>query len=156
MGKNWVLDACHTTAAVIVVAVALAACSVPRVVLLHDPLTPEEHLNLGVSYENRGEFEAALREYKAATRKLPVAYLYLGNVYFQQNDFYAAEGCYKKAVKKTRDPRAYNNLAWLYYLKNENLQEAERLAETAVELSPGSHDFMDTLSKIREKRERRN
>ena len=59
---------------------------------------------------------------------------------------------YKKAIKKTGDPRAYNNLAWLYCLKEMKLDEAEGLARKAVELSPDAQDFKDTLEKIIEKK----
>ena len=59
---------------------SLMGCSLPRIIILKDPLTAEEHLNLGVAYEKQGEFEPAIKEYKAAAKKLPRAYLYLGNV----------------------------------------------------------------------------
>ena len=83
---------------------------------------------------------------------MPIAYLYIGNIYFQKNDFKNAEKNFKKAIKKTEDPEAYNNLAWLYYTMNKNLEKAEKLARKAVELSPQSQDFVDTLNKIIERR----
>jgi tetratricopeptide (TPR) repeat protein len=127
-------------------------CALPRIIVLEDPLTPEEHINLGVAYEKKGEFDNALKEYKEASKKLPVAYLYIGNVYFQKNDLDEAESAYKRALKK--DPEnadAHNNLAWLYYTKKENLDEAESLALKAIELNPSKRDiYQDTLEKIRE------
>lgn len=129
----------------------ISSCSIPRIIFLDDPLSPEEHLNLGVTYEKQGELEDALKEYKEASRKLPVAYLYLGNVYFQKNDYDEAERHYKKAIKK--DPAnadAYNNLAWLYYTKRMRLDEAERLALKAQEINPSKKEiYLDTLEKIR-------
>jgi len=83
---------------------------------------------------------------------MPIAYLYMGNVYFQKDAADDAEKYYKKAIKKTGDPRAYNNLAWLYCLKEMKLDEAEGLARKAVELSPDAQDFKDTLEKIIEKK----
>jgi tetratricopeptide (TPR) repeat protein len=131
---------------------SLMGCSLPRVIILKDPLTPEEHLNLGVAYEKQGEFEAAIKEYKAAAKKIPMAYLYLGNVYFQKKEFGKAEEHYKKAIK--REPGnadAHNNLAWLYYTKKENLEQAENLALKAIELNPSKESiYRDTLEKIRE------
>lgn len=126
-------------------------CASPRIIVLDDPLSPEEHLNLGVTYEKKGELDNALREYKEASKKLPLAYLYMGNVYFQQKEYDKAETHYKKAIKK--DPAnadAYNNLAWLYYIKKENLDEAERLALKAIELNPSKKTiYIDTLEKIK-------
>jgi tetratricopeptide (TPR) repeat protein len=132
-------------------AFCLFACASPRIIVLDDPLSPEEHLNLGVTYEKKGELDNAMREYTEASKKLPLAYLYMGNVYLQKNEYDKAETYYKKAIKK--DPAnadAYNNLAWLYYIKKENLDEAERLAFKAIELNPSKKAiYTDTLEKIK-------
>ena len=126
-------------------------CSLPRIIILEDPLSPEEHLNLGVAYEKKGEWESAIKEYEAASKKLPMAYTYIGNVYFQKKEFQAAEEYYRKAIKK--DPEnadAYNNLAWLYFTKKEQLEEAEQLALKAMELNPSKENiYQDTLDQIK-------
>jgi tetratricopeptide (TPR) repeat protein len=152
MGKNRILDAFYNTICLTIITILLSSCSLPRIIVFHDPLTPEEHINLGVSYENKGELDAALKEYETASKKSQIAYLYMGNIYFQKNDFVNAEKYYRKAIKKTDDPLAYNNLAWIYYTMDTELQEAEKLARKAVELSPDSVDFKDTLDRIIEKR----
>jgi tetratricopeptide (TPR) repeat protein len=130
----------------------IAGCALPKIIVLKDPLTPEEHLNLGVAYEKKGEFDAAIKEYGLAAKKIPLANLYLGNVYFQKKEMDQAEKYYRRALRV--DPPhadAYNNLAWLYYTKRENLDEAERLALKAMELSPDRiQTYQDTLGKIRE------
>jgi len=130
----------------------LSSCAVPRIVVLEDPLTPEEHLNLGAAYEKRGELDDAIREYKLAAKKLPVAYLYLGNAHFQKDEVDAAIKYYKKSIEKDPDNAdAYNNLAWLYYTKGESLDEAEELALKALEFGSTKKDiYRDTLEKIRE------
>lgn len=132
--------------------ILFSGCSLPRIIVLKDPLSPEEHLNLGVAYEKKGEFDNAIKEYLRAAKKLPIAYLYLGNVYFQKNELDEAEKYYQKAIKK--DPQnadAYNNLAWLYYTKKENLDEAKGLVLKALELNPSKEDiYRDTLEKIEE------
>ena len=122
--------------ALALILLALGSCAFPRIAVLHDPLTPDEHINLGVSYEKRGELDEALKEYRAAAKEIPLAYLYEGNVYFQQKRFQDASSAYEKAINKTKSPEAYNNLAWLYYVTNGDMEEAERLAGRAVDLHP--------------------
>ncbi len=132
----------------------LSCSSLPRIIVLDDSLSPEEHLNLGVAYEKKGEYDPAIDEYKKASAKITLAYVYMGNVYFQKGDFEKAERSYKKAIDK--DPSladAYNNLAWLYYTEKEKLPEAESLASKAVELAPNSEVYRDTLARIREVRQ---
>ncbi len=127
------------------------SCATPRIIVLDDPLSPEEHLNLGVTYEKQGDFDNALKEYKTASKKLSLAYLYMGNVYFQKRVYDEAEVNYKKAIKKTpENADAYNNLAWLYFTKKEKLDEAEKLVLKAIELNPAKKEiYEDTLEKIR-------
>jgi len=131
-----------------------AGCSSFKIIVLKDPLTPEEHLNLGVAYEQKGELDHAIEEYQLASKKLPMAYLYLGNAHFQKNEFQKAETYYKKAIKKEpQNADAYNNLAWLYYTRRENLEEGEKLALKAIELNPAKEPlYKDTLQKIKELR----
>jgi len=152
MEEDRLLGPCRCAVALILVAFLFSSCSIPRIAILKDPLTPEEHVNLGVSYEKRGELDAALEEYRAATKAMPLAYLYVGNVYFQRKAYSDAEKAYRKAIDKTNSAEARNNLAWLYYATGSNLDEAEALARKAVELSPESEDFKDTLTKIEERR----
>ena len=137
-------------------ATMLSACSIPRIIIIKDPLTPEEHINLGVAYEKEGELDQAIKEYRLAAKKLSIAYLYLGNAHFQKEEWADAETYYKKAIKK--DPQqadAYNNLAWLYCTRGENLDHAENLALKAIELNSSKEPtYRDTLEKIRKKRGR--
>ena len=127
-----------------------SGCSLPKIIILKDPLTPEEHINLGVTYEKQGDFDNAIKEYGLAAQKLPRAYLYLGNAYFQKKDWKRAEEAYQKAIQKEPDQAdAYNNLAWLYYTRKENLDRAEKLAQKAIELNPAKDEiYRDTLEKI--------
>jgi tetratricopeptide (TPR) repeat protein len=136
----------------------LSSCAFPRIIILKDPLTPEEHLNLGVAYEQQGELEAAVQEYKQAAKKLAMAYLYIGNVHFQKKEWDEAERNYRKAIRQEPgNADAANNLAWLYYTKKENLDRAETLARQALELNPAKEKiYRDTLEKILQAKQERN
>ncbi len=150
----WVMLRCSISS---IFSFLILSCSFPRIIILNDPLSPEEHLNLGVIYERKGEFDNALKEYYTASKKLPLAYLYLGNIYFQKNDYKEAEKYYKKALKKgVENGDLYNNLAWLYYTKEMNLEEAEGLVLKALQINPEKSDiYKDTLEKIRIRRQSR-
>lgn len=149
MEKNGLLVSCAKIAVLVLAIPSLFSCSIPRIVVLNDPLTAEEHINLGITWEKRKDFDRAIAEYKVAARSLPIAYLYLGNACFQKDAVQDAEKYYRKAIDKTNNPQAYNNLAWLYYTKRMKLDEAEELALAAVERAPGENGYRDTLDKIR-------
>jgi tetratricopeptide (TPR) repeat protein len=130
-------------------------CSLPRLTVHEDPLSPEEHLQLGMSYEQGGELDMAMREYERAADDLPLAWLYLGNVHYVRKDTAAAEKAYRKAIEVLPgNPEPLNNLAWIWYEQGKELDRAEKLAEQAVALAPpgGEATYLDTLEKIREKR----
>ena len=51
----------------VAIGASLSACSnLPQVHVLHDPLTPEEHVTLGLTYEVQGHRDLATREYRTA------------------------------------------------------------------------------------------
>ncbi len=133
----------------------VSSCSLPRVMILKDPLTPEEHVRLGFTYEKQGALDDAIHQYELAAKKLPRAYLYLANSYFQKGEWKKAEKNYRLAIREEPgEADAYNNLAWLYYTRKENLPRAEDLARRALELNPAKEElYRDTLEKIREARE---
>jgi tetratricopeptide (TPR) repeat protein len=129
---------------------AFFGCSIPKIIVMEDPLTPEEHLKLGVAYEQKGEYDLAIREYESASKFITISYFYLGNAYFQKSEYDKAEASYRKAIRK--DPGladAYNNLAWLLYSQNKDLDEARSLALKAISLNPeGKGTYLDTLKRI--------
>ncbi|MHC4694342.1 MAG: tetratricopeptide repeat protein, partial [Planctomycetota bacterium] len=71
---------------------------------------------------------------------------------FQKEILDEAEKYYRLAIEnEILNADAHNNLAWLYYVKKQNLDEAESLALKAIELNPSkSNIYRDTLEKIRE------
>ena len=99
--------------------ISFAGCaSLQGSIFMEDPLTAEEHNNLGVIYEGEGKDDLAIREYKRAVNSdgtLSTPLVNLGNVYFKKGEYTKAEKYYQKALKKDEtNLQAANNLASLY------------------------------------------
>lgn len=142
-------------AALTTLCLGLAACSIPRVAVLGDPLTAQEHLQLGLAYESEGKLELAQEHYEDAADELAEAHYYLGNLAFAREDWREAERRYEKAARGLpEDPRPRNNLAWLLYTRGRDLERAEELASQAVALAeePERAEYADTLERIRQAR----
>jgi len=125
----------------------------PSIAVLHDPLTPQEHLQLGLSYEKKGLIEDAIKHYEEASKEDAKGFLFLGNLYLNQNNYDKSEEYYKKAIRKNdKLADAYNNLAWVYCLQRKNLDEAEELVKKAIEIEKNNADkvkiYEDTIEKI--------
>lgn len=136
--------------AAVLAAALLTGCATPRIVIHDDPLSAEEHLQLGVSYENQGELDLARAQYDKAT-DLPQAWFYLGNIAYRQERWEEAERHYRRAIGELPDdPRPLNNLAWMLLERGRRLDEAEALARRAVALAPfwDAAPFRDTLEAI--------
>jgi len=133
---------------------SLAACSgLPRIIVLHDPLSPEEHVTLAGRYEAQGLTKQAVEEYQAALRKQPddvPALVGLGNLSYEQGKMKDAEHYYHKALDHDPNhPMANNNLASVYLTLGKNLEEAERLVRLALaQQSPHKAYFWETLAGI--------
>ncbi len=131
-----------------VVATGCAGHQVPRIVVLHDPLSPEDHLALGVSYEREGQPTLARTEYEAVLRRRPehvTAMVNLGNLAAAEGARRDAEGWYRRAIRigGSQAAPAANNLAWLYYTQGQRLSEAVALARQAIAWEPRPA-FFDT------------
>lgn len=130
----------------------------PKIRILHDPLTAQEHLALGVSYESQGKLDQAISEYKSALKKgssevgvTPL--VYLGNAHAQRKEYKQAEGYYRKALKREpQNGQALNNLAWVYLQQGIKFKEAEAMVKQVLDQDP--HDdsnrpgYLDTLAEI--------
>jgi tetratricopeptide (TPR) repeat protein len=123
----------------------------PKLIILQDPLSPEEHLVLGASYEAEGAWDLALSEYREALQKSgrkEEVYFLIGNVYHQRGNYSEAERSYGRAIQiNSRFAPAYNNLAW-NFLKEGKKQEAIRAAREALEIAPDNPDYQDTFQRI--------
>ena len=138
----------------VVIGVNVSACSdLPRIRVLHDPLSPEEHVTLGLSYEIEGRPELAMREYDGALsqrRGYAPALIGLGNLAFARGALTEAEAYFLQALAVApEDPGANNNLAMLYLVRGENVNEAEQLAGRALaQGGPLQPYVLDTMARI--------
>ncbi len=131
----------------------LSACSLPRIIVLHDPLTAEEHDNLGRIYESQGKPDLALEQYKEALRKdkkhLP-SLLLLGDLSYRTGDYVGAESAYEKAL--ALDPKngdVLNDLALASVRTGKKLEAARDLITRALEANPAHRPYyLDTLGVI--------
>lgn len=137
-----------------VMGAGLAACSdFPHIRVLHDPLTPEEHVTLGLTYEIQGHRDLAAREYRTALTQeagyVP-ALIGLGNVAFAEGEFEESETYYQQALAASPEhPGANNNLAMLYLARGADLHEAELLALRALaQKGPLQPYVLDTLAHV--------
>lgn len=134
-------------------AVLLAGCGLPRIVVLHDPLTAEEHWQLGVSYARDGNRERAEQEYRQGLKKNAGdarIWSSLGHLHQSQGRAAEAERAYRRALEI--DPNfalAHNNLAWLYAEQSTRLPEAEHHARRALATDPARRaSYLDTLAYV--------
>jgi tetratricopeptide (TPR) repeat protein len=116
-------------------------------------LSAEEHNDLAVFFERTGELEPATRHYVAATEmnsQNSYFRMNLGNTLLKLHRFPDAAKAFARAVEL--DPQnadAMNNLAYAYGEMGENLDEAVKLCNRAVELFPARKAyFLDTLGTV--------
>ncbi len=99
----------------------------------------------------RNQTDQAVEQYNAANAKKPSASVYtlLGILEDGRGNAAQAENYYRQALEITPNtPIASNNLAWLIASNQGNLDEALKLAQTAVDRNPNNAGFYDTLGWI--------
>ena len=130
-------------------------CSrVPRIIVLSDPLTAAEHVELGVAYERKGELDLAQREYERALRKDGKFYrarVNLGNIFLAKKEYGKAREEYLQALElRPGDAEATNNLSWAAIFSGEGIDEALARMESVVSGSGGRRaTYLDTLGVLR-------
>jgi tetratricopeptide (TPR) repeat protein len=138
-------------ALLLVVLVGVSACGrVPKIIVLEDPLSADEHVALGVAYEGKGELSLAAREYERALKKESGSFqarFNLGNVRLAEKRYDAARDEYRKALDlRPGSPEATNNLAWAAILSGSGREEALRRMETVLsDPARRSPPLLDTL-----------
>jgi tetratricopeptide (TPR) repeat protein len=105
---------------------------------------------LGALFVNTNQQDRAIQEYQKIVERRPdnaAAYTLIGMLEMNRQNFDAAADYYRKALAK--DGNAFfaaNNLAWIYAVYGKgNMDEAVRLAQSAVQASPEVPSFVDTL-----------
>ncbi len=134
----------------------LSGCSImSRIVIAKDPLSAKEHADLASIYEEKGEYDLAIKEAEEALNNDPgnlKALISIGNSHLQKGEYKKAGRYYKKALKL--DPKngdLLNNMAMLY-LSTGKTEEAEKLAKEAISANPYHLGYYyDTLGKIYER-----
>ncbi len=139
----------------------LPACSTfPQLVRHSDPLTPEQHLQLGAAYETQGLKENAGQQYASALhgdKKNIPALIAIGNLAFERGELKKAEACYRRVLRL--DPNhagANNNLAMVFLSRGKDLDKAERHAQMALKQEGPLRPYvLDTLASIYIQQDRR-
>jgi Tfp pilus assembly protein PilF len=138
----------------LVLLVAGGCSRIPRIIVLEDPLTAAEHVELGVAYERKGELDLARREYERALlkdRKFHRARVNLGNLFLAKKEYGKAREEYLLALElRPGDAEATNNLSWAAIFSGEGIDEALPRMESVVS-GPGGRQatLLDTLGVLR-------
>jgi Flp pilus assembly protein TadD len=126
-------------------------CTLPRLIVLNDPLDARQHNDLGVAYEARGDPDLAEREYQRAAEldwKWARPLINLGNVHASRQDWAAAEQSLTSALEREgENSEAMNNLAWIQ-LQAGRPADALPWARRAVSQAPTEPAYLDTLADI--------
>ncbi len=143
-------------ACLILAAVAAGCGRVPKIIVLEDPLSAQEHVALGVAYEQKGELDLAQREYERALKKEKdnfQARVNLGNVRLAKKAYGEAREEYLRALAiRPGDPEATNNLAWTAAVSGEHAAEArERLEAVLRDPARRTPTLLDTLGALLER-----
>ena len=112
------------------------------------PDNPYLQDTLGWAYYRNGMLQEALKVLKkavAAKPDLADVHFHLASVYYDLDEFEPTVRHFREAIRL--DPKnafARNNLAYFFAEKNRNIDEALRLVDEALMLSPSNAPFLDT------------
>jgi Flp pilus assembly protein TadD len=134
----------------------LASCAmpkIPQIIVIDDPLTAQQHNDLGVAYEEKGNFDLAGKEYEKAIKKnreWVIPYLNLGHLYYRQDKLDQAERALREGLRVKGDhPDLLNNLAWVLMEKGQ-LKDARALIDKAIAIED-KEEYRDTRQEILER-----
>lgn len=107
---------------------------------------------IGLIHSRLGNMDKAVSAFERSLEQnegLVETYYNLAIAYRKQGMADKAVEMYKKAI--ALDPNfhpAHNNLAWLFTVNRQNLEEALALIQKAISLAPDEPDYYDTLSRV--------
>jgi Tfp pilus assembly protein PilF len=137
----------------LILIILIAGCAVPKIpqiIVIDDPLTAEQHNDLGVAYEQKGDFDLAGKEFEKAIKKNKdwvIPYLNLGHLYYVQGKLDEAESTLREGIRVKGDhPDLLNNLAWVLMEKGQ-LKEAMALIDKAIAIED-KEEYRDTRREI--------
>ena len=110
----------------------------------------ETYHYLGIAYMQNRDAQRAIKQFKRALTSdsdYAESHLMLGTLYTTDGQFDTAEKHYKQAISLVPEmAAAHHGLAFLYGKHNRDLEQAIASARKAVELSPFSAPYHNTLS----------
>ena len=141
---------------VVIALIMIQACAmpkIPQIIVIDDPLTAEQHNDLGVAYEEKGDFALAEKEYEKAIKKnreWVIPYLNLGHLYYRQDKLDQAERALREGLRVKGDhPDLLNNLAWVLMEKGQ-YEQATALIDKAIAIED-KEEYRDTRQEILER-----
>jgi len=130
-----------------------------QMVVSLSPNDAEAHNNLGISFYEMGQFDAAEDSYNNAITLKPnfyIAYNNLGNALKKQNCFGKAIKKYTQAIKiYPKYAEAHNNLGVMLEI-TENLKKAEKYYKNAIDFNPKFAEAYNNLGNIFKKQKKYN
>jgi len=108
----------------------------------------KERFNTGLKLMQEGKDTLAMAEYNMAIKEDPEfvdAYINLGSIYFNRNNYSEAESNFKKATEiDSKNPDAFANLGRTYY-KEKKYLEAEEAYKAALSAKTGYYETYKDL-----------
>jgi len=136
----------------LIMCILTVSCTMPKIIIMDDPLSAEQHNDLGVIYEKKGDYETARKEYEKAIGSKSawaIPYFNMGNLLYRSGHYGDAESYYRKALaRSSENPDIMNNLANVLMMQGKG-EEALSLIEKAITIEP-KEEYRDTKRKITE------
>ncbi|MDH4162289.1 MAG: tetratricopeptide repeat protein [Nitrospirota bacterium] len=143
----------RSLAAILLLLGTFSGCSLPKIVFLHDPLSADEHTQLGIAYDSQQKHDLALDQFRLAIKKDKkhlAAWKLLADLSYRLNDLDSAVSALEKAIElEPASGDSRNNLAWVYLKQGTNLKQAATILEEALMLHPANRPYyLDTLGMV--------